>query len=104
MQFLAPTNIFEGVVQLNQAPSASNHAVTKAYLEANAVVGIAADSAQYVEFVTVNGQKQLKVKPLTITDVAVDTVAQDLGAWVQANYTGVEKQEGDIIVLTAVQG
>lgn len=104
MQFLAPTNIFEGVVQLNQAPSASNHAVTKAYLEANAVVGIAPDSAQYVELVTVDGKKQLKVKPLTITDVAVDTVAQDLGAWVQANYTGVEKQEGDIIVLTAVQG
>ena len=105
MQFLAPTNVFEGVVQLNQAPSADNHAVTKAYLEANAVVGIAADSANYVEFVTVNGQKQIKLKPLTITDVSVDTSATSLSAWITANYSnGNEKQEGDIIVLTAVSG
>ena len=105
MQFLAPTNIFEGTVQLAQAPTAANHAVTKAYLEANAVVGIATDSANYVEFVTVNGQKQLKVKPLTITDVAVDTSATSLAGWITANYSnGNEKQEGDIIVLTAVSG
>lgn len=105
MQFLAPTNIFEGVVQLNQAPTADSHAVTKAYLEANAVVGIAADSANYAELVTVDGEKQLKLKPLTITDVSVDTSAASLSAWVTANYTnGNEKQEGDIIVLTAVSG
>ena len=105
MQFLAPTNIFEGVVQLNQAPTADNHAVTKSYLEANSVVGIAADSANYAELVTVNGEKQLKLKPLTITDVSVDTTATSLSAWVTANYTnGDEKQEGDIIVLTAVSG
>lgn len=105
MQFLAPTNIFEGVVQLNQAPTADNHAVTKSYLEANSVVGIAADSANYAELVTVNGEKQLKLKPLTITDVSVDTTATSLAAWVTANYTnGDEKQEGDIIVLTAVSG
>lgn len=105
MQFLAPTNVFEGVVQLNQAPTADNHAVTRAYLKANSVVGIAADSANYAELVTVNGEKQLKIKPLTITDVSVDTVAADLSAWITANYqTGQEKQEGDIIVLTAVSG
>jgi len=105
MQFLAPTNIFEGAVQLNSAPTADAHAVTKAYLEANAVVGIAADSANYAELVTVDGAKQLKLKPLTITDVAVDTTAASLSAWVTANYTnGDEKQEGDIIVLTAVSG
>jgi hypothetical protein len=105
MQFLAPTNIFEGVVQLNQAPTADNHAVTKSYLEANAVVGIATDSANYAELVTVNGEKQLKLKPLTITDVSVDTTATSLSGWVTANYTnGDEKQEGDIIVLTAVSG
>src|SRR6056300_1585093 len=105
MEFLAPTNVFEGVVQLNTAPSADNHAVTKAYLEANAVVGIATDSANYAELVTVNGEKQLKLKPLTITDVAVDTSATSLSGWVTANYTnGDEKQEGDIIVLTAVSG
>ena len=105
MKFLAPTNIFEGVVQLNEDPTAGNHAVTKAYLEANSVVGIAADSANYAELVTVNGEKQLKLKPLTITDVSVDTTAASLAAWVTANYTnGDEKQEGDIIILTAVSG
>ena len=105
MNFLAPTNVFEGVVQLNTAPSADNHAVTKAYLEANAVVGIATDSANYAELVTVNGEKQLKLKPLTITDVSVDTVATSISNWVSSNYTnGDEKQEGDIIILTNVTG
>ena len=105
MQFLAPTNVFEGVVQLNQSPSADNHAVTRAYLEANSVVGIAADSANYAELVTEGGDLKLKLKPLTITDVSVDTSAASLSAWVTANYSnGNEKQEGDIIVLTAVSG
>jgi hypothetical protein len=105
MQFLAPTNVFEGVVQLNSAPTADSHAVTKSYLEANAVVGIATDSANYAELVTENGEKKLKLKPLTITDVAVDTSATSLSAWITANYSnGDEKQEGDIIVLTAVSG
>ena len=105
MQFLAPTNTFEGSVILNGTPSADNHAITKSYLEANAVVGIAADSANYAELVTVNGEKKLKLKPLTITDVSVDTSATSLSAWVTANYSnGDEKQEGDIIVLTAVSG
>ncbi len=105
MQFLAPTNVFEGVVQLNQSPSADNHAVTKSYLEANSVVGIASDSANYAELVTEGGDLKLKLKPLTITDVSVDTSAASLSAWVTANYSnGDEKQEGDIIVLTAVSG
>lgn len=105
MDFLAPTNVFEGVVQLNQSPTADNHAVTRAYLEANAVVGIATDSANYAELVTVNGEKQLKLKPLTITDVAVDTTATSISNWVASNYTvGDEKQEGDIIILTGVTG
>ena len=105
MDFLAPVNVFEGAVQLNAAPTADNHAVTRSYLEANSVVGIAADSANYAELVTVDGEKQLKLKPLTITDVSVDTVATSLSGWLQTNYVdGDEKQEGDIIVLTAVSG
>ena len=105
MQFLAPTNVFEGVVQLNQNPTADNHAVTRSYLEANAVVGIASDSANYAELVTVNGEKQLKLKPLTITDVSVDTTETSLANWIANNYSnGDEKQEGDIIVLTGVSG
>ena len=105
MQFLAPTNVFEGAVQLNSSPSADNHAVTKAYLEANSVVGIHSDSANYAELVTVDGEKKLKLKPLTITDVSVDTTQTSLANWITANYSnGNEKQEGDIIVLTAVSG
>ena len=105
MQFLAPTNIFEGAVQLNSAPSADNHAVTKAYLEANSVVGIASDSANYAELVTEGGDLKLKLKPLTITDVSVDTSATSLANWISSNYTsGDEKQEGDIIILTNVSG
>ena len=105
MEFFSPQNVFKGQVSIEGSISADNHAVTKAYLEANAVVGIATDSANYAELVTVNGQQQLKLKPLTITDVAVDTSATSIGAWVTANYTnGNEKQEGDIIVLTAVSG
>jgi hypothetical protein len=105
MKFLAPTNIFEGVVQLNNAPTADNHAVTKSYLEANSVVGIHSDSANYAELVTVDGEKKLKLKPLTITDVSVDTTQTSLANWITANYSnGDEKQEGDIIVLTAVDG
>jgi len=105
MKFLAPTNIFEGVVQLNNAPTADDHAVTKSYLEANSVVGIHSDSANYAELVTVDGEKKLKLKPLTITDVSVDTTQTSLANWITANYSnGDEKQEGDIIVLTAVDG
>ncbi len=105
MQFLSPTNIFEGAVQLNSAPSADNHAVTKSYLEANSVVGIASDSANYAELVTEGGDLKLKLKPLTITDVSVDTSATSLNNWISSNYTnGDEKQEGDIIILTGVSG
>ena len=105
MEFFSPQNVFKGQVSIEGAISADNHAVTKQYLEANAVVGIATDSANYAELVTVNGEKQLKLKPLTITDVSVDTSAASLSAWISANYTsGDEKQEGDIIILTNVSG
>ena len=97
--------MFKGQVSIEGAISADNHAVTKQYLEANAVVGIATDSANYAETVTVDGEKQLKLKPLTITDVSVDTSATSLSNWIASNYTsGDEKQEGDIIVLTNVSG
>lgn len=105
MEFFSPQNVFKGQVSIEGSISADNHAVTKQYLEANAVVGIATDSANYAELVTVNGEKQLKLKPLTITDVSVDTTATSLSNWMASNYTnGDEKQEGDIIVLTNVSG
>ena len=105
MEFFSPQNVFKGQVSIEGSISADNHAVTKQYLEANAVVGIATDSANYAELVTVDGEKQLKLKPLTITDVSVDTSATSLSNWIASNYTnGDEKQEGDIIVLTNVSG
>lgn len=105
MEFFSPQNVFKGQVSIEGAITADNHAITKTYLEANAVVGIATDSANYAELVTVNGEKQLKLKPLTITDVSVDTTQTSLANWISANYTsGDEKQEGDIIVLTGVSG
>ena len=105
MEFFSPQNVFKGQVSIEGAITADNHAITKTYLEANAVVGIATDSANYAELVTVNGEKQLKLKPLTITDVSVDTTQTSLANWISANYSsGDEKQEGDIIVLTGVSG
>jgi len=92
MQFLSSTNVFEGAVQLNQAPSQDSHAITRGFLKANSVVGIAADSANYAELVTESGELKLKLKPLTITDVSVDTVAASLSAWVSANYTNGDEK------------
>jgi hypothetical protein len=105
MEFFNPTVTFKGVASMDGAITDVKHLITKEYMEANAVVAIAPQSANYAEFVTVNGQKQLQLKPLTITDVSVDTTATSIANWVSANYTnGDEKQEGDIIVLTAVSG
>lgn len=101
MNFLNSTNIFEGVVQLNQNPTAANHAVTKSWLEASAIVGIHADSQVHAETIVVGGQKQLKIKSLAITDVTVDSASASITAWVAANYTGSEQQEGDMIILAA---
>jgi hypothetical protein len=101
MNFLSSTNVFEGVVQLNLNPTASNHAVSKSYLESSAIMAIHADSQVHAETIIVNGEKQLKIKSLAITDVQVDTTSASLSAWISSNYTvGSEVQEGDMIILT----
>jgi hypothetical protein len=101
MKFLNPEVVFDGVIQIDGSITADNHAVTKSYLNANSVVGIHADSANYAEVVTVSGEKQLKLKPLTIVDVSVDTSAASQAAWLSANYSnGNEYQEGDVVILT----
>ena len=101
MKFMNPEVVFDGVIQIDGSITADNHAVTKSYLNANSVVGIHADSANYAEIVTVSGQKKLKLKPLTIVDVSVDTSAATHAAWLSANYSnGNEFQEGDVIILT----
>ena len=101
MKFMNPSVVFDGVIQIDGSITADNHAVTKSYLNANSVVGIHADSANYAEIVTVSGEKKLKLKPLTIVDVSVDTSAANQAAWLSANYSaGTEFQEGDVIILT----
>lgn len=101
MKFMNPSVVFDGVIQIDGSITADNHAVTKSYLNANSVVGIHADSANYAEIVTVSGEKKLKLKPLTIVDVSVDTSAASHAAWLSANYSaGTEFQEGDVIILT----
>ena len=101
MQFLNATNTFEGVVELNATPTAASHAVNKSWVEGAAIMGIHADSQVHAETVVVNGEKQLKIKSLAITDVQVDSASASLAAWVTANYAnGNEVQEGDMIILT----
>jgi len=101
MKFFNPEVVFDGIIQIDGSITADNHAVTKSYLESNSVVGIHDDSANYAEVVTVNGKKQLKLKPLTIVDVSVDSTATSQSAWLTANYAnGNEFQEGDVVILT----
>ncbi len=101
MNFFNPNVIFEGTVQLDNDPSASNHAVRKSWLEANAIMAIHSDSSVHAETVLVGGQKQLKIKSLAITDVQVDSTETSLANWISSNYSnGNEVQEGDMIILT----
>jgi len=101
MNFYNPNVIFEGIVQLENDPTADNHAARKSWIEQNAIMAIHTDSSLLAETQVVNGQKQLKLKSLAVTDVQVDSLAASLSAWVTANYTGTEVQEGDMIILTA---
>jgi len=101
MNFFNPNVIFEGSVQLENDPSADNHAVRKSWLEANAIMGIHSDSSVLAETLIVNGEKQLKIKSLAVTDVSVDAVETSLADWVTNNYSaGNELQEGDMLILT----
>lgn len=100
MRFLQPTVDFSGIISQSGTISSGSHVITKDWANANVVNGIHSDSANYAEVVTVGGVKQLKLKPLTITDVSVDTSAASQAAWLSANYSGTEYQEGDVIILT----
>ena len=101
MNFYNPNVIFEGIVQLENDPSQSNHAVRKSWVESNAIMAIHTDSSLLAETVVVNGSKQLKLKSLAVTDVNVDSTATSLANWISTNYTnGDEVQEGDMVILT----
>ena len=87
MNFFNPNVIFEGIVQLENAPSQSNHAVRKDWVESNAIMAIHTDSSLLAETVVVNGSKQLKLKSLAVTDVSVDSTATSLANWISSNYS-----------------
>lgn len=57
---------------------------------------IAAGSAGYLSYNS--GTRELSINPVGQIDVVVGTEAS-LSAWVAANYTGSEYQEGDIVIL-----
>lgn len=61
-------------------------------------IGIAAGSQNYLEYNSAT--REISVKNLLITDVTVDTVSATMAAWITANYTGTEFEEGDLVVLT----
>jgi hypothetical protein len=101
MNFFNPNVIFEGSVQLENDPTQSNHAARKSWVEANAIMAIHTDSSLLAETTVVNGEKQLKLKSLAVTDVTVDSTETSLANWITNNYTnGNELQEGDMLILT----
>jgi phage baseplate assembly protein gpV len=101
MRFFNPSVNFDGIIEMEGSITGANHVITKSFAEANLIAGIHSDSANYAELVTVGGVQQIRLKPLTITDVRVDTSAASLAAWISANYSaGTEYQEADVIILT----
>jgi hypothetical protein len=100
-RFLAPEVLFEGLIKQNGTVSHDDHVVTRGYLHGNVINGIHPDSANYASVVADNGVDKLKIDPLTITSVTVNTTENSLANFVSNVYTGSNFQEGDIVFLTA---
>jgi len=100
-RFLAPELIAEGVIKQKGTVSHDEHLITRGYLHSNVLNGIHSDSANYLEVVSDGGVNKLKVKPLTVTDVTVDSTQTSLANFITNVYTGSNFQEGDIVFLSA---
>lgn len=100
-RFLAPEVLFEGLIKQNGTVSHDDHVVTRGYLHGNVINGIHPDSANYASVVADNGVNKLKIDPLTITSVTVNTEEENLADFVSNVYTGSNFQEGDIVFLTS---
>jgi len=100
-RFLAPEVTFEGLIKQNGTVSNDNHVITRGYLHGNVLNGIHPDSANYASVVSDNGVDKLKIDPLTITSVTVNSSEADLSAFISNVYTGSNFQEGDIVFLTS---
>ena len=100
-RFLAPEVLFEGLIKQNGTVSHDDHVVTRGYLHGNVINAIHPDSANYATVEAHNGVNKLKIDPLTITSVTVNTTESSLANFVSNVYTGSNFQEGDIVFLTA---
>lgn len=100
-RFLAPEVTFEGLIKQNGTVSDDAHVITRGYLHGNVLNGIHPDSANYASVVSDNGVDKLKIDPLTITSVTVNSTAADLAAFISGVYDGSNFQEGDIVFLTS---
>ena len=100
-RFLAPEVTFEGLVKQKGTVSHDEHLITRGYLHGNVINAIHSDSANYASVVAEGGVNKLKIDPLTITSVTVNSTQSSLANFVSNVYTGSNFQEGDIVFLTA---
>ena len=99
-RFLAPSVTFEGIISQNGTINNDSHLITRAWAKGNVVNGIHSDSANYAEVVSEGGSNKLKLKPLVVTSVTVNSAQADLAAFISNVYSGSNFQEGDIVFLT----
>ena len=99
-RFLAPEVTFEGIIKQKGTVSNDEHLITRGYLHSNVINAIHSDSANYASVVAEGGVNKLKIDPLTITSVTVNSSQANLAAFISNVYTGSNFQEGDIVFLT----
>lgn len=99
-RFLAPEVTFEGIVKQKGTVSDDQHLITRGYLKSNVINAIHSDSANFASVVAEEGVNKLKIDPLTITSVTVNSSQADLSAFISNVYTGSNFQEGDVVFLT----
>lgn len=99
-RFLAPEVTFEGIVKQKGTVSDDQHLITRGYLHSNVINAIHSDSANFASVVAEGGVNKLKIDPLTITSVTVNSSQADLSAFISNVYTGSNFQEGDVVFLT----
>jgi hypothetical protein len=99
-RFLAPEVTFEGIIKQKGTVSNDEHLITRGYLHGNVINAIHSDSANYASVVAEGGVNKLKIDPLTITSVTVNSEQANLSAFISNVYTGSNFQEGDIVFLT----
>jgi hypothetical protein len=99
-RFLGQVAQFDGVIKQLGNVSEDSHVITRGYLHQNVINAIHPDSANYLEVLADGGVNKLKVKPLTVTNVTVDSTQSSLANFIANVYDGGNFQEGDIVFLT----